>query len=72
MREIKPAKGWGLLVGGNCPYLSEQFSKDSEKRYIELQCWAKFHKCIPVILLPASEYRRLKRIEREAKKGKVR
>jgi hypothetical protein len=56
------AIGWGRRVGGSCPYLAYEFSRTKA----EVEITQPYHRAVRVILLPLSEYRRLKRQAKEA------
>lgn len=66
---IKPAKGWGWLAHGDHftgPWVSLNGITDTNPHGVNTDQW----KSIQIVVLPASEYRRLVKIERSVKRGK--
>jgi len=61
--KTEEAKGWGIRVGGPRPYLAYHVFH-STKEQVQSRCTEDYHKPVKVVLVPLSEWRRLKRIEK--------
>ena len=58
------ARGWGLRVGGPCPYIWFKFSRT--KMEIIQECTAHYHRPMEVVMVPLREWKRLKRVDRRS------
>ena len=56
----KEARGWGMRLGGEVPYLAAYFSWDREE--IADECEGPSERPVRVVMLPLAVYRRLKRL----------
>lgn len=59
--KTEEAKGWGLRVGGPLPYLGYYFSVRKED--IEKEMDQPYHKAVKVVIIPLSEWLRLKKLD---------
>jgi hypothetical protein len=73
--KYEPATGFGMVVGGPHPYVSRVFYSDLGNPHARLaaesEVSAVYHKVVPVVLLTRSDWRRIQKQLKGAKRAKT-
>lgn len=64
--EVEPWEGWGMRVGGGCPYMAWVFSDEKEPA-LEMATES-YHKIIRAVVIPKDRYEELLKAEKQLAK----